>query len=128
MTAITIVYDGACPACANYVRLLRIRDDASVRIRLVDARTIRGSDRSLIPPGADLNNGFVLWLDETYYYGADAMHVLALISTRSGRFNRAVHAIFRDRTRARLVYPLLKAARLLLLAMLGRAQIRHDAL
>lgn len=38
--------------------------------------------------GLDVDQGMVLKVGERLYYGSDAIHVLALLSSRSGLFNR----------------------------------------
>lgn len=57
----------------------------------------------------------VLEVGGLLYYGADAMHVLALISGRSGVFNWLILWILRSETQSQLLYPVFRALRNLLL-------------
>ena len=73
--------------------------------------------------GLDLNEGFALFVDEELYYGDRAIHALAMMSSRSGFFNRVNYFIFRHAALSRLLYPVLVTGRRLLLKLLGRELI-----
>jgi hypothetical protein len=51
------------------------------------------------------------------------MQVLALLSTRSGDFNRLNYWLFRSKRVSALLYPLLRACRNLVLRLMGRSRI-----
>ncbi|MCG8519422.1 MAG: hypothetical protein MI794_15640 [Pseudomonadales bacterium] len=57
--------------------------------------------------------------------GADAIHTLALISGRSGLFNRFNYWLFRSSRRAALVYSVLRSCRNLLLKLLRKTRINN---
>jgi hypothetical protein len=75
--------------------------------------------------GLDIDQGMVLKLDDQLYCGADAIHALALLSTDSGIFNRLNYWLFRSAWLSRLLYPVLRALRNLLLKLLGRRKINN---
>ena len=114
----TLVYDGACPFCSRYAALLRLRA-AVGPLRLVDARAHAQSRRAARERGFDLDRGMWLQLGEQDYYGADALRMLALLSSRSGWFNRLNYRLFRHRAAARVLYPLLRGCRRIALRLLG---------
>jgi predicted DCC family thiol-disulfide oxidoreductase YuxK len=118
-----VVYDGECPFCAAYVRMTRLRDSAGP-VTLVDAR---GADHPVLDriraDGLDLNQGMVVALDGRLYHGDAAMTALALLTTPSGPFNRAMRAVFRRPGLARVIYPPMVAGRNLTLRLLGRRPI-----
>ncbi len=64
-------------------------------------------------------------VDDTIFYGSEAIHALALRSSRKGFVNRFAFWVFRSKTAARLIYPVLAACRNLLLKMLGRTRINN---
>ena len=64
-------------------------------------------------------------VDDTIFYGSDAIHALALRSSRKGFINRVAFWVFRSKTAARLIYPLLAGCRNLLLKVLGRTRINN---
>lgn len=102
-----IVYDGECPFCSNYVRILRLREAAGA-VQLVDARS---------------QHELVSRFGGRVYYGDECLHLLALLSTDSGLFNRMNNAVFRSRTLSRVLYPVLRSGRNLTLKLLGRTKI-----
>ena len=117
-----LVYDGQCPFCANYARLVRLRGSVG-RLRLVDAREESAELDEITRAGMDIDQGMVLKLHGRLYYGDDAMHRVALMSSRSGLFNRLNHWVFRSPWRARLLYPPLRGIRNLVIKGLGRRPI-----
>jgi predicted DCC family thiol-disulfide oxidoreductase YuxK len=121
-----IVYDGQCPFCSRYVQLLRLRESLGA-VRLIDAREGGPIVEELQRARVDLDEGMVLKLDDRLYHGHDCIHVLALLSTPSGLFNRINAAVFRSPLAARMLYPVLRAGRNAVLRLLGRGKIRQPA-
>ena len=117
--AVTIYYDGDCPLCKRYVRLLRLRRAAG-SVHLVDLRNDAAMRRDLEREGFELDQGMVVDTDGRRLGGADAVHALALLSTPSDRFNRANRFILSSRQVAAVAYPVLRSGRWLILFMLGR--------
>ncbi len=121
---IVLVYDKECPACDNYCRMVRIREDIGEFV-LLDARDPSVVLNEITALGWDIDQGMVLKMDHQLYYGADAIHALALISSRSGFFNRLNYWMFKSKHLARIFYPLLRALRNLLLKLLGKTKINN---
>ena len=86
LPAPVLVYDGDCPFCATYVKLVRIRE-ACGALELIDARAGGPAVDALVAAGYDLDGGMVLKIGAAYYHGADCIHALALMGSRSGPFN-----------------------------------------
>ncbi|MEX0733605.1 MAG: DCC1-like thiol-disulfide oxidoreductase family protein [Steroidobacteraceae bacterium] len=123
-TDILLVYDKQCPACDYYCNLVRIRE-SSGRLVLVDARDGGQIMGEITAAGLDIDQGMVVKVGGTLYYGSDAIHVLSLMGTNSGFFNRLTHWTFKYRPVARVLYPLLRACRNLLLKFLGKTKINN---
>lgn len=121
---ILLVYDKQCPACDYYCNLVRIRA-SSGRLVLVDARNGGPIMDEITAAGLNIDQGMVVKVGGTLYYGSDAIHVLSLMGTNSGFFNRFTHWSFKYRPVARILYPLLRACRNLLLKCLGRTKINN---
>ncbi|MFD2189427.1 thiol-disulfide oxidoreductase DCC family protein [Pistricoccus aurantiacus] len=117
-----LIYDGECPFCARYAQLVRLRDSVG-KLRLVNARENTEELKEVTRAGLDIDGGMVLKLNGRLYYGSEAMQVLALLSSRSGLFNRLNRWIFHSPRRARLLYPPLRGIRSLVLKGLGRKPI-----
>ena len=121
---IELVYDRQCPVCDAYCQLVDVRDSEGKLVR-VDARDDSPIMDEITARGLDIDEGMVLKVGVAIYYGADAIHELALLSSRKGVFNRLAAAMFRWTPLARLLYPVMKAGRNLLLKILGRTRINN---
>jgi predicted DCC family thiol-disulfide oxidoreductase YuxK len=121
---ILLVYDKQCPACDFYCKLARIRADVG-DLKLVDARDGGPVMAEITEAGLDIDQGMVLKVGSQLYYGADAIHALSLMSTRTGIFNRLTYWSFRSQRAAGIFYPALRAMRNLLLKLLGRTKINN---
>ncbi len=121
---IILVYDQECPVCSNYCQVVRIRESIG-KLTIINARDNTGIMEEITRQGFDLDEGMVLKMDDQLYYGADAIHVLALISSRSGFFNRLNYWFFKSKTFSRFFYPILRFLRNLLLRMLGKSKINN---
>lgn len=121
---IWFAYDGACPICTYVAHALKIMESVG-RLHLVDARA--DADHPLIHRIAaerlDLDEGMVIQFGGRLYHGADALHVMALLGSKHGWFNRANALLFRSPRLARLAYPLMRGGRNLLIRLLGVAAI-----
>ena len=119
---LVIVYDGECPFCSAYVRLLRIKEAAGP-VTLVDARQRPDVIAEARARGLDLDEGMLAIYGSRIYAGGEAMTMLSLLSTSSGMLNRLLARLFADPKRASLLYPALRACRNGALRLLGRTRI-----
>jgi len=119
-----LVYDDECPVCRTYCKYVRIRDTVG-RLHLVDARKPGPLMDEITAAGLDIDQGMVLKFKQVTYYGPDAIHMLSLLGTRAGWFNRLCFAFFGTHWGARVFYPVGKAFRNLLLKVLGIAYIQN---
>ena len=117
-----LIYDGECPVCKRYSTMLRIREDVG-NLELINARESDAARSEAEQAGYDLDQGMILKVNEQIYWGADALHVLALMSTNSGIFNRLQASIFRSKLASTLLYPLLRFGRTWLLWALRKQKI-----
>lgn len=125
MGHIWVVYDGECPFCSSFVTMYRLRELAG-RVHLIDARSRHPLVGEVQRLGLDLNEGMAVLVMGKVYWGAEAMHMLALLGSGSNFFNRANRLLFRHQALARLLYPILVRGRLLTLKLLGRAPIANS--
>ncbi|NEO17474.1 MULTISPECIES: DCC1-like thiol-disulfide oxidoreductase family protein [unclassified Moorena] len=117
---IQIVYDGDCPFCTEFVKLIKIRE----KIRSIDIVNARESpvlrDR-LARSGYDLNEGMAVIIDDhDVLFGADAVTALAAWSEDMSTFKRIVFSIMRKKNIMRRIYPVLRFGRNITLFALGR--------
>src|SRR5687767_15374616 len=91
---ILLVYDKECPVCNAYCQVVRIRESVG-DLRIVNARESSAVMKEITDMGLDIDQGMVVKMGGQIYYGADAIHALSLISSRSGVFNRLNYWIFK---------------------------------
>jgi predicted DCC family thiol-disulfide oxidoreductase YuxK len=116
---ITIVYDGACPLCHDYVKRLRLVEAAG-EVALVDARADAQRTLTYWAKGHDLDEGMIVVIGDAVFHGAEAVTALAQLSSTSTLFNRLNHWTLSHGAVTRLIYPLMKLARRLALHVTGR--------
>lgn len=121
---VLVVYDKQCPACDYYCNLVRIRESVG-RLVLLDARDGGPIMDEITAKGLDIDQGMVVKVGKELYYGPDAIHVLALMGTNRGFFNRLAYWSFRSRAVSKVLYPVLKSFRNLLLKILGKTKINN---
>jgi predicted DCC family thiol-disulfide oxidoreductase YuxK len=118
-----LVYDGDCPICKPTANALKIRAAVGT-LHLVNAREPHLLEE-IKKAQLNLDEGMVVKFKNTLYCGADAQYVLAMIGTKSDWFNRVNVLLFRSQFIARLVYPLLRNARNMLLKMKGITKLNN---
>ena len=121
---ILLVYDRECPACNAYCQVVQIRESVG-DLKIVDARENSDVLTEITSEGLDIDQGMVLKMGNQLYYGSDAIHALALIGSRSGVFNRLNYWIFKAKTASKVLYPVLRFCRNLLLKILGKSKINN---
>ena len=121
---ILLVYDRECPACNAYCQIVQIRKSVG-ELKIVDARENSDVLNEITARGLDIDQGIVLKMGDQLYYGSDAINALALIGSRSGIFNRLNYWIFKSKTISKILYPVLRSCRNLLLKILGKSKINN---
>lgn len=121
---ILLVYDRDCPACNAYCQIVRIKESVGI-LRIVDARQSSEVMNEITALGLDIDQGMVLKLGDQLYYGSNAIHMLALIGSRVGIFNRLNYWMFKSKTMSSIFYPLLMFSRVVLLKVLGKTKINN---
>jgi len=122
--AVQLIYDQECPICRAYSRAVRIRRSVG-ELQLINAREDSTVMRELTALGLDLDQGMVLKLDNSIYYGADAVHMLSLLSSRSNLFNKLNYHMFKSQTLSKWLYPVLRFGRNTLLKLLRKPKINN---
>lgn len=120
-----IIYDGQCPFCASWTRLIRLRENVG-RVELIDARSGDPRVAELLAAGHDLDEGIVVQWEQQTYHGAEALNLLARMTRPQGLFNRLQRRVFGNLSRSRAAYPWLVRGRKLVLRLLGRRRIAEQ--
>jgi predicted DCC family thiol-disulfide oxidoreductase YuxK len=111
---IWLIYDGECPICRPTANALKIKQAVGT-LNLLDARKAHPILSELKKAGLDIDKGMVVKFEDRLYHGADAQHLLALIGTTHDWFNRINVWLFRSKPIAKIIYPVLRAVRNILL-------------
>ncbi|MGI9222525.1 MAG: DCC1-like thiol-disulfide oxidoreductase family protein [Woeseiaceae bacterium] len=121
---VLVVYDKQCPACDYYCTMVKIRETVG-RLVLLDARDGGEIMDGITARGLDIDQGMVVIVGQELYYGSDAIHVLALMGTNRGFFNRLAYWSFRSKAVSRILYPVLRTFRNFLLKILKVTKINN---
>lgn len=119
-----IYYDGDCPFCSAYARLIQIREHVG-DINLIDLRDDSQSRLRMKSSGIDLDKGMVVEYEGRIWHGAEAMNLLACLSIPSGFLGRLNLMVFRYSWLSSLLYPLLRIFRNSSLLMLSKRPLRE---
>lgn len=118
----TVYYDGDCPFCSRYVKMMRLQKAAG-QVELVDVRSDADRRATLEAEGFDLDQGMVVDQDGRRVGGADATNLLALMTTPSDLFNRLNRLVFAVPAISAVLYPALRSGRWITLFFLGRESL-----
>lgn len=123
--SIQIFYDGDCPFCNQYVRMLRLRD-AHGTPQLVDLRLNPTEHEQLRARGFNCDQGMVVRVGDQFYEGSQALHVLSGLSSSLTWLSRVSGILFSSSRVASWVYPVLRSARNATLFVLGRQRLNSE--
>jgi predicted DCC family thiol-disulfide oxidoreductase YuxK len=121
---IKIIYDGECPFCSAYVRMVRLKQ-AVGNVALINARERPDLVAELRKEGIDIDQTMVVDYGGVRHTGPRAIELLSLLSSNAGLLNRLSARILNDERRARFFYPILRCGRNLALRALGRRKINE---
>ena len=124
--SVWFVYDGDCPICTRAAHALQIKKAVGA-LHLVNARQDKAHPvlKEVNHRQLDLDEGMVLIYQGGYYHAEDALHMMALLGSGQGWFNRMNALLFRSRPLARACYPAMRATRNALLRLKGANKIRN---
>jgi len=122
---IYLIYDGECPICNKTAQILQIRKSVG-KLEIINARSESAIVKDVKKLGYDLNKGILVIYEDRYYYGKDALNILAIIGSPCDFFNKINMVIFRSKILASIFYPFLKFIRNCLLFLLKIEKINMD--
>ena len=118
-----IIYDGECPFCSRYVKLIRLEETIG-DVRLIDARKNPPELNLLKEQNLDINRGMAIFLNDQLYFGADCINRLALLSSPIGLVNKLNYYIFKTPLISRILYPVLRIGRNIVIHLLSKGFIK----
>ncbi len=120
-----LIYDGECPICGYAAKVTKLRKAAG-KLEIINARESHPLVTEAKKQGYDLDNGIVVKYQGKSYYGKDAMHLLAMLGSPVGWFNRMNVFLFKSKILSEIFYPIFKFIRRCLLLALGVQKIKPD--
>jgi len=118
-----LLYDGDCPVCSAYVGIARLRE-LCPGLQILNARAEPSLVEAMRRQGLDINEGMILSLGDTIYFGAEATRMIAAFGQSSPSiWRRTALGLVGAAPWARHLYPWLNGGRRLLLRLLGRSPI-----
>ena len=122
-TPIRIIYDGDCPFCQAYVKMLHLKEQYEVE--LINAREDHPIIARISQTGLDLDEGMVVELNGELHHGEHAMTMMAMMTADSRSIRGLTKWIFKNAERSRRLYPILRAGRNFTLKLLGHRKIMN---
>ncbi len=120
----TVVYDGACPFCTAYTKLVQLRESVGT-VRLVDARSLPEELISALAGTYNLDNGMLFIHERKIYHGNDAVNRIALLSSDNNLVRRISSAALAKPSVAAALYPLLRLGRNTAIWLRGAGRIHR---
>lgn len=106
------VYDGDCPICTRAAEALRIKQEFG-SLSTLNAR--ESNDDPLLKEinrrGLDLDEGMVIYANDQFYHGKDALKFMARYGEATNIFMSASKGLFWSDTISRLIYPWMRGVR-----------------
>lgn len=121
-TGMEIIYDGDCPFCSSWVRMVRLRERVGP-VELVDARSDDPRPAAMAEAGYDLDRGMIVRWRGRVFHGDAALHLMAVQSGPGGVANGLQRRIFASPRISAALYPFLVRCRWLVLRLTGRRPI-----
>ena len=101
-----ILYDGECPFCDNYIKLMNLKSIIP-EIQILDAHNHHDMVIHFRNNGLEINDGMILSLDGAVYYGSECVHALAMLTNNNTTFYKLNKVMFQNKQLARILYPIL---------------------
>ena len=124
---IKIIYDGQCILCSNYVSMVQLKKNIKT-IELIDARIHKEYVTEMTKRGLDINQGMLVIYGDKLFFGSEAVHILAILSSKSNLILNFINVFFSSKIIASIIYPFCKFGRNLILKINGRKMIKTDLL
>lgn len=109
-----LLYDGECPLCCHFAHALNIKN-AIGNLQLINAREPHPLVSAAYARGFDPDQGIIVIYNDQYYFGADAVHFLAMLNSSHSKLNAITASLFRVKLFVKLLYPIIKLIRRILL-------------
>lgn len=118
---IEVIYDSECPICTYYACSINKTDSIST----IDGRQPSKLLENAASLNLDIDHGTIAYSDGKYFYGYEALVLIANNIDAKGLFGFLYKHLFRHRAIAKALYPIFVFIRLTLLRILGKPLINQ---
>jgi predicted DCC family thiol-disulfide oxidoreductase YuxK len=122
--SVEIIYDGDCPFCASFVKMVRLRDVFG-QVNLIDARDSTLPLVDSLRQKYRLDDGFVVIHDNQEFYGHEALNFISLATSDSSLVRFFMKSPFFRGGLGRAIYPVMVSGRKLALRLMGRKMMNY---
>jgi len=117
-----ILFDGDCIYCSDFTKVMSMRSVLG-ELKLINLRDHPDLNKLLRMNDMDPNEGMVFKYGDELYFGAEAVHMLAILNRSTGFWGVVSRVFFRRPKVVKLLYPLMKAGRRVTLFVRNRKMI-----
>lgn len=114
---IVLYYDKECPICKEYSKYVKLREKYT--ITLCNAREYPNRIEQFKKVGFDINDGIILIYKDSIFQGDKAIVIIDSLTCNKTYFDKVLGVFIKIPYMIKIIYPLLKLIRLLLLKVLG---------
>ncbi|MDN4501254.1 DUF4166 domain-containing protein [Alteromonadaceae bacterium BrNp21-10] len=111
-SGVWFVYDGDCPICTRAAEALHIKQEFG-SLSVLNARESNNDPliNEINRRGLDLDEGMVIYANDQFYHGKDALKFMAKYGEANNIFMLASKGLFWSDTLSRFIYPWMRGAR-----------------
>lgn len=120
---LTIIYDGDCPICKNYIKYLELKKKFNVK--LINARKeIQFTKKICNKYNLNINDGMIVIFNNKLYFAGEAIHLLENITLTKRKTSYSFLNFFlRIKIISKIMYPFFKFLRTTVLRVIGKKKI-----
>lgn len=122
---ITIIYDGECPFCHDFVSLNRFKK-LGYQVEIINARNRENPLVKTLEKRHDLDNGMIVTDGEKILYGAEAASFIVGSYSKKNIKGALYWSVLANKKIANASYPILAKLRKLFFKMTGKKLINED--
>ena len=123
---VTIVYDGECPFCSDFVSLNRLKEHGYT-VKIINARDTKNSVVIDLRKNFDIDKGMIVIHGEKVLYGSSAARFISSFNSYGILRASLYRLMLANQKIANILYPVLVFLRKLYFRLVGKKFINEDS-